>query len=345
MRAIQLTKSFELPELREVPMPEPGPGQVLLKVTAAGLCHSDIALMEGWAEDHGIPLPMTLGHEVVGTIADAGAGVKSEVTVGEPVMIYGAWGCGRCRACLEGYENYCVNVVKEGILSPGLGRDGGCAEYMIVEHPRFGVPMGDLDPVQAAPLTDAALTPYHALMVSRDKLGAGSTAVVLGAGGLGHVAIQLIKYLTPATVVAIDIDPGHRDLAKQVGADVCLPSDQSAVAAVTELAKGEGADVVFDFVGVQPTIDLGAQMTKIRGHWDIVGVNSGRATLGFGVQPYECQVTSPYWGTRTDLSDVIELAQRGVLDVHTEVFNLSDGAEAYHRLHDGTIMGRAVLVP
>ena len=148
---------------------------------------------------------MTLGHECEGTVVDAGDGVKHLVTLGEDVLVYGPWGCGRCRQCAEGYENYCYNAAARHITPPGLGHDGGAAEYMLVDRARYLVPIKDLDPVKAVPLTDAALTPYHALQHSRSKLDANSNAVVLGVGGLGHTAIQLIKHLTPARVIAMDV--------------------------------------------------------------------------------------------------------------------------------------------
>jgi len=345
MRAIQLIKPQQFPELRDIPVPKPGPGEVLLKMTAAGLCHSDIAVMDVYAVALGYKLPMTLGHECVGTIVDAGDAAKPNVTIGESVMVYGPWGCGRCHMCATGFENYCENATAQNITPPGLGHDGGCAEYIIVDDPRHCIPIGDMDPVIAAPLTDAALTPYHAIQASRGKLGANSVAVVIGVGGLGHIAIQLIKNITGADVVAVDIDPGHLELAAKVGADHCLKSDDAAVAAVKDLTHGLGADVVFDFVGAQPTMDLGAQMTKVMGDWVIVGIGGGVAKAGFGVMPYECAVNAPYWGTRSELIDVVGLAERGVIEVHAETFNLSDGVEAYHKLHEGKVMGRAVLVP
>ena len=343
MRAIQLTKLGELPELREVPDPTPGPGQVLIKVDAAGLCHSDFAVINGILPD--VELPMTLGHEVVGTVVDAGASAKNLVTMGERVMIYGPWGCGRCRMCAEGYENYCWNASKMGITPPGLGHDGGCADYMLVDRARYCIPIGDLDPVAAAPLTDAALTPYHAVQHSREKLRANSVAVVLGAGGLGHIGIQLLKHLTPATVVAIDLSEEALRLAREVGADYTFLSNQDAVKAVMDLTKGVGASVVFDFVGNQATIDLGAQMNRVRGDWNIVGIGGGAAKVGFGTVPYECQVFTPYWGTRADMYDVVSLAQRGMIRAHTTTYSLDDGVEAYDDFHSGKIVGRAVLVP
>jgi propanol-preferring alcohol dehydrogenase len=345
MKAIQLIKPREWPQLREVPIPTPGPGQVLLKITAAGLCHSDIAVMEHYAEMLNYRLPQILGHECAGTVVDAGEGVKHLVNIGEDVLVYGPWGCGRCRQCAEGYENYCYNATARGIFPPGLGRDGGAAEYMLVDRARYLVPIKDLDPVKAVPLTDAALTPYHALQHSRAKLDANSYAVVFGVGGLGHTAIQLIKHLTPARVIALDVSQDHLELAKAVGADYAMKSNAEAVEAVRDLTHGQGAEVVFDFAGVQASIDLGAKMTKVRGDWNIVGIGGGKATVGFGVVPYECNVFSPYWGTRGELYDVVALARRGVITLHTEQYPIDDGVSIYQRLHAGKVMGRAVLTP
>jgi propanol-preferring alcohol dehydrogenase len=345
MKAIQLIEPGQWPELREVPVPEPGPGQVLLKITAAGLCHSDIAVMEHYAAAQHYKLPQTLGHECAGQVVGAGEGVKHLVNLGEEVLVYGPWGCGRCRQCAEGYENYCLNAAALGIHPPGLGRDGGAAEYMLVDRARYLVPLDGLDPVKAVPLTDAALTPYHALQHSRSKLDANSYAVVFGVGGLGHTAIQLIKHLTPARVIALDVSDDHLELAKKVGADYAIKSDAEAVAAVKDITHGQGAEVVFDFAGVQPSINLGAQMTRVRGDWNIVGIGGGKATVGFGVVPYECSVFSPYWGTRGELYDVVALARRGVIEIHTEEYPLDQGEAVYKRLHAGEVMGRAVLTP
>lgn len=344
MKAVQYVQAGEEPEVRIVEDPTPGPGQVLLKIKAAGLCHSDIAVMDA-PEQFPFELPMTLGHECVGEVVDAGVGARPLVTMGEQVLVYGPWGCGRCRQCAAGYENYCYNAKKLGIVPPGLGRDGGAAEYMLVDRARYLVPIGDLDPVKAAPLTDAALTPYHAVLHSLPKLKANSNAVVFGVGGLGHIGIQLLRHLTPANVIALDVSEDRLEMARKVGAQHALASNEEAVEQVMDLTHGLGADVVFDFVGAQPTIDLGRKMTKVRGDWNIVGIGGGVAPVGFGVIPYECQVLSPYWGTRADLYDVVALAQEGILDIHTETYSLDEGPEAYRKLRNGEVKGRAVLVP
>ena len=348
MRAIQAIQTDRPPELREVPEPAVGPGQVLIKITAAGLCHTDLSVTRppDDVDCLSFSFPMTLGHECAGTIVDVGADARPLVRLGENVIVYAPWGCGRCKMCAAGYENYCLDAASRTLNLPGLGRDGGCADYMVVDRARHCIPIGDLDPVLAAPLTDAALTPYHAVKHSQAKLSEpGSVAVVIGVGGLGHLAIQFIKLLTPATVVAVDCSPEHFDLAAAVGADHCAPSGPAAVEMVAQLTHGFGAEVVFDMVASQETIDLGAKMTRVCGDWSIIGIGGGKAKVSFRVTPYECQVFAPCWGTRADLYDVIALAQRGAIDIRTEQHSLDDGIEAYRRLAKGKVLGRAVLVP
>ncbi|NDZ88825.1 alcohol dehydrogenase catalytic domain-containing protein, partial [Streptomyces sp. SID10115] len=246
MQALQYRAVGAAPEVVTVPRPEPGPGQVLLKVTAAGVCHSDIAVMSRPAEALGFPLPLTLGHEGAGTVAALGDGVTG-LAPGDSVAVYGPWGCGTCLMCAQGKENYCTRAADLGIRPPGLGAPGAIAEYMIVDDPRHLVPLDGLDPVTAVPLTDAGLTPYHAVKTSLPKLTPGSTAVVIGTGGLGHVAIQLLRALTPARVIALDVTEEKLTLAREVGAHETVLSDAAAAGRVRELTGGLGAQAVFDF--------------------------------------------------------------------------------------------------
>ncbi|HEY3486278.1 MAG TPA: alcohol dehydrogenase catalytic domain-containing protein, partial [Ilumatobacteraceae bacterium] len=162
MRALQLTGWQQPPEIREVPEPEPGPGQVVVRVGGAGACHSDLHIMDEFV-DGMLPavLPFTLGHENAGWVHALGAGVEG-LEVGQPVAVYGPWGCGRCHRCRQGLENYCERQAEVGPPGGGLGLDGGMAKLLLVPSARSLVPLGDLDPAEAAPLTDAGLTPYHA---------------------------------------------------------------------------------------------------------------------------------------------------------------------------------------
>jgi len=344
MKALQYRTIGAAPEVVTVPDPEPGPGQVLLKVTAAGVCHSDIAVMSWPAENFPYELPLTLGHEGVGTVAALGAGV-SGVREGDAVAVYGPWGCGTCAKCAQGKENYCLRADALGIRPPGLGSPGAIAEYLLVDDPRHLVPLDDLDPVAAAPLTDAGLTPYHAIKRSLPKLVPGSTAVVIGTGGLGHVAIQLLRALTPARVIALDVNEDKLRLAKGVGAHETVLSDAGAAAAVRTLTGGLGAEAVFDFVGAEPTLRTAGALAAVEGDVTIVGIGGGALPVGFGSLPFEVSVAAPYWGSRSELIEVLNLARSGAVSVHTETYFLDEAPLAYERLHTGKVNGRAVILP
>ncbi|WP_406378671.1 NAD(P)-dependent alcohol dehydrogenase [Streptomyces sp. NBC_00197] len=344
MKALQYRTVGAAPEVVTVPDPEPGPGQVLLKVTAAGVCHSDIAVMSWPAENFPYALPLTLGHEGAGTVAALGDGV-SGVAVGDEVAVYGPWGCGICAKCAEGKENYCLRADELGIRPPGLGAPGAMAEYLLVDDPRHLVPTDGLDPVAAVPLTDAGLTPYHAIKRSLPKLTPGSTAVVIGTGGLGHVAIQLLRAMTAARVIALDVSEEKLALARTVGAHEAVLSDAGAAAKVRELTGGLGAQAVFDFVGAEPTVRTAGAVAAVEGDISIVGIGGGALPVGFGSLPFEVSVTAPYWGSRGELIEVLDLARAGAVSVHTETYSLDEAPLAYERLHAGKINGRAVILP
>ena len=325
-------------------MPEPGPGEVLLKVGGAGACHSDLHLLEAPAGSRSFTLPFTLGHENAGWVEKMGPGATG-FEPGDPVIVYGPWGCGLCMNCRQGIENYCQTPGKP---SPGGlgGTDGGMAEYLLVPSTRYLIPLGSLDPREAAPLTDAGLTSYHAVKRSVHLLGPGSMAVVIGAGGLGQMAIQVLKALCSATtVVAVDTSEEKLKIAKTMGADEALVSGDDAVRCIKDMTRGQGAEVVLDFVGVNPTLTMAAQVSRVLGHLTIVGLGDAALPVNFNSPAKECSVASPFWGSIPELIDVIELAAAGKIKMLVEHFPLDSAAEAYHLLHDGKIAGRAVITP
>jgi propanol-preferring alcohol dehydrogenase len=344
MKALQYRTIGAPPEVVEIETPEPGPGQVRLKVTAAGVCHSDEFVMSLPEDQYTYGLPLTLGHEGAGTVDKIGEGVVG-VQVGDSVAVYGPWGCGACYTCAQGKENYCPHAADLGIAPPGLGAPGAMAEYMIVDNARHLVPLGELDPVRNVSLTDAGLTPYHAIKPSLAKLVPGSVAVVIGTGGLGHIGIQILRAMSSATVVALDVNEDKLTLAREVGAHHAFLSNDDAIAEVKNLTHGLGAQAVFDFVGIQPTMTLGQAMIRVEGDQVLVGVGSGSLPVGMLDKPYEATVRSPYWGNRPELFEVLELARSGAVHVETEVFTLDDAPRAYERLHAGNLRGRAVVVP
>src|SRR5262245_7021547 len=256
MKAYRMTAWKTPPEYQDVPVPEPGPGQVLVKVGAAGLCHSDLHVMHEF--DEGIfnaELPFTLGHENAGWVEALGPGAGG-FDVGDAVAVYGPLGCGWCSRCSVGDENLCEHIADLPGAGRGLGVDGGLAPYLLVDSPRQLVALGDLDPVLAAPLTDAAVTPYRAINRSLDVLGPGSTVSVLGVGGLGHLAIQILRALTPATIVAVDPRPEAREHARALGADHVLEPGPDAAETILDLTKGRGVALALDLVGSEDTLGL-----------------------------------------------------------------------------------------
>jgi propanol-preferring alcohol dehydrogenase len=344
MRAYQLVEWQRPPELRDVPVPEPGPGEVLVKVGGAGACHSDLHVMEWPAGFLPYELPFTLGHENAGWIEALGPGVKGW-ELGEAVAVYGPWGCGRCRPCRMSLETLCERAAELGAAGGGLGRDGGMAEYMLVPDPRLLVPLGELDPRDAAPLSDAALTPYHAIKLTLDTLVPGTSAVVIGVGGLGHMAVQILRALTPARVIATDIDAAKLSLAREVGADHAVDAGEHAAVEIRELTGGRGATLVLDCVGSDATLALDTQVVAKGGAVMVIGVADGTLDYRFNTMPSDASLTHPYWGSAIELAEVLELARAGHLAAHVEHFPLERVVDAYDRMRDGALAGRAGITP
>jgi propanol-preferring alcohol dehydrogenase len=344
MQAYQLVEWQQAPELRDVDVPEPGPGEVLIKVGGAGACHSDLHVMEWPPGTLPYELPFTLGHENAGWIEAVGPGVTGW-DLGAGVAVYGPWGCGRCRACRSTLETLCERGAEIGAAGGGLGRDGGMAEYMLVPDTRLLVPLGDLDPRDAAPLSDAALTPYHALKLALAKLVPGTSVLVIGVGGLGHMAVQLVRAISPADVIAVDVDRGKLELAREVGATATVEAGEDAPEAVRELTGGRGVTVVLDCVGTDATLALDAAAVATGGSVMVIGVAGGTLPLTFATMPFDASITHPYWGSAIELAEVLELARTGRINAHVEHFPLDRADEAYQRMRDGTLSGRAVITP
>jgi alcohol dehydrogenase, propanol-preferring len=344
MRAYQLVAWQQPPELREVPIPEPGPGEVLLKVAGAGACHSDLHLMEWPPGQMPFEPSFTLAHENAGWVERVGADVDG-VRVGEAVAVYGPWGCGSCRACRRSSENYCERQTEIATMGGRLGRDGGMAEHMLVPSARLLIPLDQLDPREAAPLSDAALTPYHAIKRSLHKLAPGSSAVVIGVGGLGHMAVQILHAISPARIVAVDSSSEKLALAAEVGAEVTVPAGQHAEEAIREATGGRGAELVLDIVGSDDTLALAARCGRFEGDIALVGLAGGTLPFSFFSQPYECSISTTYWGSAIELIEVLELARADRIHAHVERHSLDQAAEVYERLRRGEISGRAVVCP
>jgi alcohol dehydrogenase, propanol-preferring len=326
-------------ELVEVPLPEPGPGQVRLDVLAAGVCHSDLAVLHGGAAARW-ELPFTLGHETCGRVAALGEGVD-DLAVGEQVVVHAPFGCGHCPRCAAGRTNYCDLRATLPAAGLGLGLDGGMAEAMVLDRARV-VPADGLDPVVAATLTDAGLTSFHAIQGAREALAEpDALAVVIGVGGLGHLAIGLLRALGSPTVVAVDTRAEALGLARECGADVAvLPADAPGA------VPSRGADVVFDFAGAQSSVDLAVSLLRTAGELVVVGSGGGALTVSKpGVLPSGAEVRVPFWGSRPELEAVVGVARGGALTPRTTIYPLTDADRAFAQLREGRLLGRAVLVP
>tara|TARA_R110000787_G_scaffold98736_1_gene203013 strand:- start:616 stop:1632 length:1017 start_codon:yes stop_codon:yes gene_type:complete len=324
--------------IEDVPEPEVGPTDVLVKIAGAGVCHSDLHVIDG---EVGVKRrPITLGHENAGIVEKVGS-LVTEVQPGDGVAVFGAWGCGICKICERQDENLCQNPIYPGVMV-----DGGWAEKLLVQHPRNLVKLNGLDPVIAAPLTDAALTPYRAIKKVMSKLGPGKRLGIIGIGGLGHMALQIAKALTPATrLAAIDVSDEKLAMAKTLGAHYTINGKGDVGAAVKAVTDGEGVDAIIDFVGSDATLQNAVACAAIGSRVVVVGIAGGTLPYSFWKLPLECEVTSSIWGNRQELREVLELARLGLITPHIERQPLEAVNDVLARLHEGKVQGRIVLTP
>jgi propanol-preferring alcohol dehydrogenase len=331
-------------EVVDLARPQPGPDEVLLRVLAAGVCRTDLALLRGGGGE-GLALPVTLGHEVVGEVVALGEGVATPPR-GAVVAVYELLGCGRCQACSIGHDNVCRDVIPGAI---GITRDGGMADHVVVPA-RSLVPVGDIDPVHAAPLTDAGMTALHAVQRGRPLLDPGATAVVVGIGGLGHLAVQFLRATSEVGVIAVDVDRAKLDFAAELGAREGVLTGPDAAEGILAANGARKVDVVFDFVGAQETLDLAAGVTGRGGAIVVNGGGGGRLSItaqtGAGRAPdREITMVHTFGGTRDDLLWALELAEAGRVRTHVEARDLAAAPRVLEDLAAGKVLGRAVLVP
>ena len=321
-------------ELVEVPRPAPRGREVLVEVRAVGLCHSDLFVMTCPPGTLPYELPLTLGHEVAGRVVAVGEDADSSL-VGRDGVVHGVWSCGSCHNCLRGRDNHCVDL--RGRVGCGLGRDGGLADYVLLPDQRHFVAADGVPPTVLAPLADAGLTAYHAIRCEQDALVGDCAALVIGVGGLGHLAVQILTAITSAQVLAVDPRTEAQVLAVELGA-------HRAGATVEEAMAGGRADVVLDFVGSDETMAAGAAVLAPGGRLVVVGGARGSMVVGKGLTlPLGWGVSAPFWGTRADLVAVVELAEKGLLHPVVEEVPFSEVPAAYARLHEGGVTGRLVV--
>ena len=345
MLAVQLQEWNSEPRLVEIEKPTPGPGEVLVRVEAAGLCHSDLHMMD-WPEGATpFTLPFTLGHETAGTVAELGPG-SSGVREGDRVLVHSLWGCGECWQCLQGAVNRCeAPLESRSGFGGGVGCDGGLAEYMLVPSSQHLIALDGLDPVAAAPLADAALTPYHAIKLCAHQLRPGATAVVIGIGGIGHMAVQLLRALSAVRVVAVDVRDEALALAERAGAHLAVPGDGITSAELRAEIGAPGATLVLDCVASDATLALASGAVNRGADICYVGRAGGTLPVSPSQLPLETSVRLPSWGTVPELAEVVALARAGAIHAEIETLALEQAIEGYRRLRRGEVRGRAVATP
>ena len=336
MKAAVLREYHRPLEFVERPVPELShPTSVLVRIGGAGVCATDLHAIEGLMEPAGVTLPRILGHENAGWVEEVGAGVTT-VAEGNAVLVYPPYSCGLCVACRRGNDMHCVRHE-----FTGLSVDGGFADYVVVsERSLLRLPVG-LEPAAVAPHADAGLTAYHAVRRLAHLAVPGSTAVVIGVGGVGHIALQLLRELGSSTVIAVDIDDRRRRLAAELGADEVVDGAD----AVREATDGRGADIVFDFVGTDPTHTDSAAMLARGGTYSVIGYGGTISIPSGALVVNEHSVVGNLVGTWVDLYELLQLHAAGKVTLKTEVHPLDAVNDVLAKLHDGEVTGRAVLVP
>jgi NAD+-dependent secondary alcohol dehydrogenase Adh1 len=341
VKAVRLHKFNEMPVVDDVPEPEiTGPLDVIVKIGGAGVCRTDLHIMEGqWDAAMGTPLPYILGHENAGWVHEVGTGVTN-VAVGDTVILHPLVTCGLCRACRAGDDMHCENNA-----FPGLSRDGGMAEYLLTSARACVKLDPSTRPQDVAALADAGITAYHAVRKAIPLLYPGTTAVVIGAGGLGHIGVQCLSALTATRIIVADRNPAALKLAEQIGADHCVVCDGSQVEAVKDLTGGRGAHVVLDFVAEQGAEMDGWNMTREAGSYFVIGYGGTLHIPTLDIISTERNIIGNIVGTYNDLAELMDLAQAGKVTLHTRTYPLDAATEALADLDAGRVRGRAILVP
>jgi NAD+-dependent secondary alcohol dehydrogenase Adh1 len=341
VKAVRVHGYHQQPVVDEVPEPTvQGPLDVVVKIGGAGVCRTDLHIIEGqWAEAMNPKLPYTLGHENAGWVHEVGAGVTN-VAVGDTVILHPTPTCGLCRACRAGDDMHCANS-----SFPGLSHDGGMAEYLLTSA-RACVKLDPATrPRDVAALADAGITAYHAVRKAIPLLYPGTTAVLIGAGGLGHIGIQCLAALTAARIIVVDRNPDALKLAEQLGADHTVVADGGHVDAVRGLTDGRGAEVVLDFVAEQGAEQDGFAMTGRAGSYFVIGYGGTVHIPTLDIISTERNIVGNIVGTYNDLAELMVLAEAGKVTLHTKTYPLTAAVEAVADLDAGRVRGRAILVP
>ncbi|TDD91459.1 NAD(P)-dependent alcohol dehydrogenase [Actinomadura darangshiensis] len=341
MRAVQVVGYHENLRMSEVPVPEAdGPFDVVVRIGGAGVCRTDLHILEGqWAEKSGVGLPYTIGHENAGWVHAVGSAVTN-VEEGDKVIVHPLVTCGLCRACRSGDDVHCANS-----RFPGIDGDGGYADYLKTSA-RSVVKLDEsLEPADVAAFADAGLTAYHAAAKAARRLTPRDRCVVIGAGGLGHIGVQVLKAISPAELIVVDRNPDAVKLAGEIGADHGIVADGGHVEKVLDLTGGEGAEAVVDFVGEGGATAEGVRMLRQAGEYHVVGYGENIDVPTIDIISAEISFIGNLVGSYNDLADLMALAARGSVTLHTVKYALDDFQSAIDDLDAGRVRGRAILTP
>jgi NAD+-dependent secondary alcohol dehydrogenase Adh1 len=341
MKAVRLHGYHQQPVVEEVPEPTiSGPLDVIVKIGGAGVCRTDLHIIEGqWDAAMSPSLPYTIGHENAGWVHEIGAAVTN-VAVGDTVILHPTPTCGLCRACRAGQDMHCTDN-----SFPGLNADGGMAEYLLTSARTCVKLDPSTEPKDVAALADAGITAYHAVRKAIPLLYPGTTCALIGAGGLGHIGIQCLAALTATQIIVVDRNPAALKLAEQLGAHHTVVADGGQVAAVQELTDGAGADVVLDFVAEQGAENDAFAMTRPGGSDYVIGYGGQLSVPTLDIISTERNIVGNIVGTYNELAELMVLAQSGRVTLHTSTYPLDNALEAIADLDAGKVRGRAILVP
>jgi NAD+-dependent secondary alcohol dehydrogenase Adh1 len=315
------------------------PHDVVVRMGGAGLCRTDLHIQEGqWAEKSGVKLPYTLGHENAGWVHELGSAV-SNVEVGDTVIMHPLVTCGLCRACRAGDDVHCENNT-----FPGISVDGGFAD-LLKTSARSVIKLDPrLEPKDIAALADAGLTAIHAVKKAAEILHPGTTAVVIGAGGLGHIGIQCLNAMTPAEIIVVDPSEKARALAGEVGADKTVAADGNQVDTVLEMTDGKGAEAIIDFVGEKGAIQDGVAMLQNAGSYYVIGYGENIDVPTIDIISREINFIGNLVGSYNDLADLMTLTAQGQVTLHTSTYPLDAINDAMADLDQGRLQGRGILI-
>jgi NAD+-dependent secondary alcohol dehydrogenase Adh1 len=340
MIAARLHKYHESLAVEQIAEPQiTGPHDVIVRIGGAGLCRTDLHIQEGqWAEKSGVELPYVLGHENAGWVEEIGSDV-SNVEVGDTVIVHPLITCGLCRACRAGDDVHCINN-----LFPGISVDGGFAQLLKTSARSVVKLEPTLHPKDIAALADAGLTAYHAVKKAVSTLYPGTRAVVIGAGGLGHIGIQCLKAMTPAEIIVIDPSEEARALAGEIGADTTVAADGQQVDTILEMTDGVGADAIIDFVGEKGATKDGVAMLRDAGNYYVIGYGENINVPTIDIISREINFIGNLVGSYNDLAELMTLTAQGKVTLHTSTYPLDAVNDAMADLDQGRLQGRGILV-